>query len=58
MRTFIFIEKNGNGTLILSAENFSDAEERMGEKVAYPIEWRVEDEEGEDEDNYQNLLIN
>ena len=40
MRTFIFIEKNGNGTLILSEENFSDAEERMREKVANRMESR------------------
>lgn len=50
MKTFVFIEKNGNGTLILSAKNFLDAEEFMGEKVAYPTEWRVEDEKGEKED--------
>lgn len=53
MRTYIFNERNGNGTLILSAENFPDAEELMKEKVVHPINWRIEDEEGEDEESEQ-----
>lgn len=49
MRTFIFIEKNGSGTLAVSAETFDEAIENLGEMVSEPMGWRVENEEGEEE---------
>jgi hypothetical protein len=50
MKTFIFIEKNGSGVITLSAPNFDSAIEILEETVAEPMGWRVEDEDGEDEE--------
>lgn len=49
MKTFLFIEKNGSGVLTLSADNYEEADKTLGEKVKFPLEWRCEDEEGEDD---------
>ena len=51
MRTFIFNQKHGcNGvSVILSAENYKEAEEILMDTVQGDCGWRVEDEEGEEE---------
>lgn len=49
MKTFIFVEQNGSGTLTLSAPNLEEAERELDEKVKHSSNWRVEDEEGEEE---------
>ena len=51
MKTFIFIQKNGNATITLSAANLTEALHDLHDIVISTIEWRVENEEGEDEDN-------
>jgi hypothetical protein len=49
MKTFVFMEKNGNASITLSSENFESAKKELGEKVKYLNNWRVEDKDGEDE---------
>jgi len=49
-KTFVFIEKNGSGVITLSAPSFDEAIIELGEKVTEPMGWRVEDEDGEEED--------
>jgi len=50
MKTFLFVEKNGSGTLTVSAPDYDEAEKELAERVKFPKEWRCEDEDGEDED--------
>jgi hypothetical protein len=50
MKTFVFHQKNGNASVILSAENFKEAELALFDIVKSDYGWRVEDEDGEDED--------
>jgi hypothetical protein len=49
MRTFLFIEQNGNAVITLSAETYQEAEQYLAELVKEPNDFRVEDEEGEEE---------
>ena len=49
VKTFMFIEKNGDGVLTLSATDFEDANQILEEKVKHPDEWRVEDEDGDED---------
>ena len=49
MKTYIFIEKNGNCVITTSADDFSEAEDKLAEVVKDTWQWRVENEEGEDE---------
>jgi hypothetical protein len=42
--TYTFTEKNGNGVLILSAENSSDAFNDLGNKVKEYDDWELSDE--------------
>jgi hypothetical protein len=48
-KTFLFYEKNGSGTLTISAMDFDDAILQLNEMVTDPMGWRCDDEEGEDE---------
>jgi len=48
MKTFIFIQKNGSGTLTLSAPNYDEAIEVLNDTVKDSMDWRVEDEDGEE----------
>ncbi len=48
-RTFIFSEKNGNASIILSAKNYEDALEYLDTITANKEFWRVENEEGDQE---------
>jgi len=53
MRTFTFYQKHGNQhgiAVILSAENFEEAEEVLMDTVQGDCGWRVENEDGEDEE--------
>lgn len=50
MRTFIFVQKNGSGVITLSAPSFEEAHFELIQIVKHPTDWRVEDEEGEEED--------
>lgn len=52
MLTFMFIEKNGNGTLYLSASSYEEVLEKLKEKVKDVDSWRCTDEEGEDYDKF------
>jgi hypothetical protein len=40
----MFAEKNGNGALILYADNEEQAIEEMSEKVKYQFNWRFDGE--------------
>lgn len=44
MPTYYFVEKNGNGALILDADDEEKATEEMKEKVKFPMEWRCDGE--------------
>jgi hypothetical protein len=46
-KTFIFIEKNGSGTLVISAQDLDEAIQSLSDMVSDPMGWRVENEEGE-----------
>jgi hypothetical protein len=46
-KTYLFIEKNGSGTLVLSAGSEDEAWEILTEKVKDPRNWRLEEEEDE-----------
>lgn len=48
IKTFVFHQKNGNATIILSALDFNDAEENLHDIVEDSLGWRCEDEDGED----------
>jgi hypothetical protein len=50
MKTFTFIEKNGSGVISISATDFDNAIDVLEETVAEPMGWRVENEDGENED--------
>lgn len=50
MKTFTFYQKNGSACLTLSAETFEEAEEELKEIVKDSYSWRVENENGEDDD--------
>ena len=47
-KTFLFSQKNGSGNLTLSAPNYEEALQELEKLVLYPYDWRVEDEEAED----------
>lgn len=51
MKTFIFTQKNSSISITISAENFEEAEEILNDTVKDNYGWRVNDEEGEDEDD-------
>lgn len=44
-KTYLFIEKNGSGTLTLSAGSELEAWEILYETVKYPEGWRLEEED-------------
>jgi len=48
-KTFLFIQRNGDAIITLSAPTFEEAEESLALIVKDPTEFRVEDEEGESE---------
>lgn len=50
MRTFVFVSENSSAVLTLSASSYEEAMEELTETVKHPADFRVEDEEGEDED--------
>lgn len=49
MKTFTFINKNSSAIMVLSAQNFEEAEQELFELVKTD-DWYVEDEDGESED--------
>jgi len=55
MKTFKFYAKNSSAVVILSAPNFDMAEKELFETVISQYGWRVENEEGEDEDMGEEL---
>jgi hypothetical protein len=40
--TYVYVEKNGNASLILSADAEEEAAAYLGAVVKLPIEWRLE----------------
>jgi hypothetical protein len=42
MSSYIYVEKNGNASVILTANNEEEAEAYIGAIVKLPIEWRLE----------------
>lgn len=50
MKTFTFYQKNSSVIITLSAPNFEEAEELLFETVKSDYGWRVDDEDGESED--------
>lgn len=49
MKTYTFFEHNGNASITLSASSFEQAYEYLVKITKHPSDWRVEDEEGEEE---------
>jgi hypothetical protein len=49
MKTYIFTQKYGNASVILSADNYKEAEEALMDIVEGDCGWRCENEDGEDE---------
>jgi hypothetical protein len=43
----VYVEKNGNASLILSADAEEEAEAYLGAVVKLPVEWRLESVEVE-----------
>ena len=58
MKTFNFYQKHGNVRITLSANNFDEAEEILMDTVQGDCGWRVEDEDGEDEDEIKSIVSN
>ena len=56
MKTYLFIEKNGSGTLTLSALTADEAEELLKDKVIDPDGWRLEEENEYDDDEDEDDL--
>ena len=55
MRTYNFYHKNSSALLTLSAETFDEAEKELTNLLKDTYGWRVEDEEGEsEEDNFND----
>ena len=52
MKTFVFTQKHGNASVTLSADNFEEAETALFDIVQGDCGWRVEDEDGEEEEEY------
>jgi|GEM_PF-3125999 len=50
MKTYIFAQKNGSGSLILSAESEIDAYDLMIDLVKNSDEWRLDEVQDEDDD--------
>lgn len=50
MKTFHFCQKNSSVIVTLSATDFEEAEQELFNTVKDDYGWRVEDEDGEDED--------
>ena len=50
MKTFIFNHSNSSASLIISAENFQEADNKVDALVKDALGWIVEDEEGKDEE--------
>lgn len=53
MKTFAFISKSTSAIVTLSAEDFFDAENQLEQVVKDPFDFRVDNEEGELEMEYQ-----
>ena len=53
MKTFTFISKSTSAIVTLSAEDFFDAENQLEQVVKDPFDFRVDNEEGELEIEYQ-----
>ena len=49
MKTFVFIQKNSSVVVSLSAESFEEAEKLLFETVISDYGWKVENEEGEEQ---------
>lgn len=49
MRTFIFVQQNGSAVITLSALTYEDAFKELEELVYMPEDFRVENENGEEE---------
>ena len=45
MKTYVFVEKHGNATLVLSAKNDEEANELLEELVVWASEWRLDSTE-------------
>lgn len=52
MKTFVFNEKNGSASIILSESNYDEAIEYLKNLGVNPNHFEYEDEEGEDEDDF------
>lgn len=52
MKTFTFISKSTSAIVTLSAEDFFDAENQLEQVVKDTWEFRVDNEEGESEEEY------
>lgn len=53
MKTFAYIHKTTNAIVTLSAEDFFDAERKLEQVVKNPSDFKIDNEEGELELEYQ-----
>jgi len=54
MKTFMFTQKNDSITIILSANTFEEAEVKLFETVKDNHGWRVDNEEGDEEEEFDD----
>ena len=57
MKTYIFAQKNGSGSLILSAESEIDAYDLMIDLVKNSDEWRLDEVQDEGDDTPYNIVL-
>lgn len=50
MKTFIFTQKNSRVVIVITAEDFTEAEQILNDTVRDNYGWRVDNEEGEEGD--------
>lgn len=50
MRTFVFTQKNSSLVIVVSAKDFTEAEQILDNTVKDNYGWRVDNEEGEEDD--------
>lgn len=51
-KTFNFYQKNSSATVSLSANSFEEAEQELFNIVKDDYGWRVDDEDGEDDEDW------
>lgn len=56
MKTFVFTQKNSGVVIVITAEDFTEAEQILNDTVKDNYGWRVDNEEGEEDDETASCL--